>query len=351
MLLLILVLLRTELLADWRAQLPENAPDHFVMNVVPEELDAVRSMLSENTDYGGVLFPMVRGRIVTVNGTEATAWRRARAATDDGPGINSERNLSFSQDLPANNRLVAGTWWTEPGPFVSLEAQFARETGLAVGDELEFDVAGALFKARVTSIRAVEWDSMEPNFFLLFAPGVLEQYAATWMTSFHLPVAKKRFLNTFLARFPTVTVIEVDEIIAQVQSIISRVTRAIELVLALVLGAGCLVLVASIQASRDQRLAEHALLRALGGSSRLIQGALTAEFAVLGAFAGIVAAVGAELTTWILTTEVFSLPGAVHPWVWLLGPAVGVVVIATCGVLGTRSLVRSPPIMVLRELA
>ncbi|NJN50495.1 MAG: hypothetical protein HC809_00550 [Gammaproteobacteria bacterium] len=294
---------------------------------------------------------MIRGRIIAVDGTEAQAWRAARGGGDDGPGIGSERNLSFSEALPANNRIVAGEWWTGPGAYVSLESEFARETGLGVGDVLEFDVAGATFSAQVTSIREVEWDSMEPNFFLLFAPGVLEQYAATWMTSFHLPPDQKRFLNELLGRFPTITVVEVDEIIAQVQRIIGRVTQAIELVLALVLGSGCLVLVASIQASRDQRLAEHALLRALGGSRRLIQGALAAEFAVLGAFAGIVAAVGAEMTTLILTTQVFGLPGALHPWVWLVGPIVGVFVIAGCGMLSTRSLVSTPPILVLRELA
>ncbi len=351
MLLLILLLLRTELIEEWRSQLPEDAPNHFVMNVVPEELDDVRQMLTENTTYGGVLFPMIRGRIIAVNGTEASQWRRERGGGDDGPGISSERNLSFSETLPPNNRIVAGQWWATSGAYVSLEEEFARETGLAVGDSLRFDVAGATFDAEVTSVREVEWDSMAPNFFLLFSPGVLEQYAATWMTSFHLTADKKRFLNTLLSRFPTITVIEVDEIIAQVQRIIGRVTQAIELVLALVMGAGCLVLVASIQASRDQRLAEHALLRALGGSRRLIQGALAAEFAVLGAFAGVVAAVGAELTTWILTTQVFALPGSVHPWVWMVGPVVGLVVVAVCGVLSTRSLVHSPPILVLRELA
>lgn len=351
MLLLILLLLRTELLEEWRSQLPDDAPNHFVMNVVPDELDALRSLLTEHTEYGGVLFPMIRGRIVEVNGSDATAWRKMRGGDEDGPGITSERNLSFSLDLPANNRVVEGQWWAAPGAYVSLEAEFARETGLAVNDELTFDVAGATFKATVTSVREVEWDSMEPNFFLLFAPGVLEQYAATWMTSFHLAPERKRFLNDLLGKFPTITVVEVDEVIGQVQRIIARVTQAIELVLALVLGSGCLVLVASIQASRDERLAEHALLRALGGSRRLIQGALAAEFAVLGAFAGVVAAVGAELTTWVLTTEVFALPGSLHPWVWIAGPLIGVVVIAACGIISTRSLVKSPPILVLRELA
>jgi len=350
MLLLILVLLRTELLEEWRAQLPPQAPNHFVMNVVSDELADVQQLLAAETTYSGVLYPMVRGRIVAVDGEAAAERRRRMTDEGDGPRLDSERNLSFVDALPTNNRIVAGQWWDGAGSFVSLEAEFARETGIGIGDVLEFDVAGARFEVTVTSLREVEWGSLEPNFFLLFAPGVLERYAATWMTSFYLPPERKRFLNELLGRFPTITVIEVDEVIAQVQRIVGRVTQAIELVLALVLGAGCLVLIASIQASRDERLKEHALLRALGGSKRLIQGALSAEFAVLGAFAGIVAAVGAELTTWILTTRVFELPGAAHPWLWALGPVLGVAIVATCGVLGTRSLVRSPPVMVLREL-
>jgi putative ABC transport system permease protein len=246
--------------------------------------------------------------------------------------------------------VIDGEWWDGPGPYLSLEAEFAAETGIGVGDDLVFDVAGAEFSARVTNVRSVEWDSMEPNFFILFAPGVLEEFAATWMTSFYLPPEKKRFLNRLLSEFPTVSVIEVDEIIAQIQSIVRRVTDAVQLVLVLVLASGCLVLVASIQASRDERLAEHALLRALGASSRLVHGALATEFALLGAFAGVVAAVGAEATAWVLCREVFRLPTELHPGIWLLGPTVGVVVVAGCGLLGTRALVRSPPIRVLRSI-
>jgi len=285
-----------------------------------------------------------------VNGVDLRTWREEHGR-DDGSSGGSERNLSFARELPANNRVVAGEWWDGPGPYISLEAQFAAETGIGVGDELLLDVAGAEFSARVTNLRMVEWDSMEPNFFILFAPGVLEEFAATWMTSFYLPPENKRFLNRLLAEFPTVSVIEVDEIIAQIQSIVRRVTDAVQLVLVLVLASGCLVLVASIQASRDERLAEHALLRTLGASSRLIRGALAAEFSLLGAFAGVIAAVGAEATVWVLCREVFQLPTSLHPGLWLVGPIVGVCVVAGCGLLGTRSLVRSPPMRVLRGIS
>jgi putative ABC transport system permease protein len=355
MLLLVLWLLRTALLEEWRQQIPERAPNHFLMNIVAEELAPVQALLDGETTYGGVIYPMIRGRIVAVNGIDVRD-RRLPDEAEGGDGERGrgegggERNLSFARDLPPNNRIVAGEWWQGSGPYLSLEEDFARELGVVVGDALSFDVAGATFDARVTNVRAVEWDSMEPNFFLLFAPGVLEPFAATWMTSFYLEPGNKRFLTRLLSQFPTVSVIEVDELIRQIQSIVGRVTDAVQLVLVLVLASGCLVLVASIQASRDERLAEHALLRTLGASSRLVHGALALEFALLGASAGAIAAIGAEVTVFVLSREVFALPAAWHPMLFLAGPLVGAAVVAGCGLIGARSLVRSPPIRVLRSL-
>ena len=170
------------------------------------------------------------------------------------------------------------------------------------------------------------------------------------MTSFHLTREEKPFLNELLSAHPTVTLIEVDEIIRQVRNIIDRVTQTVELVLYLVLGAGVLVLIASIGSSRDQRLREHALLRALGGTRPLIQGALVTEFAILGVFAGIVAVIGAEITVFTLNREIFELPTSLHFWLWATGPAIGMAMIATVGYLGTRKLVSSPPATVLREV-
>jgi putative ABC transport system permease protein len=170
------------------------------------------------------------------------------------------------------------------------------------------------------------------------------------MTSFHLPASDKAFLNDFLAEFPTVTVIEVDALIVQIQRIVARVTQAIELVLGLVLAAGCLVLVASIQSSRDARLAEHALLRTLGAPRRLIVGALAAEFAVLGFCAGVVAVLGAEISAALLQRQVFGLPHAFHPWLWLFGPLGGALLVLAVGLLSARRLVATPPLLVLRGL-
>ncbi len=363
MLLLIMFLVRTGLIDEWRAQIPEDTPNHFVMNIAGDDVQGVAALLRANTDHDGELSPMVRGRITAVNDTPAVEWarrHRRQAPGPDGrrgPGIRSERNLTFAHELPENNVVVDGEWWSsEPDSAadstsaVSLEADYAQGLGIGVGDTMTFDIGGLPLVTTVTNLRRVEWDSLEPNFFIIFSPGALDGYPATYMTSFFLARQQKRFLNELLSQHPTITVIEVDAIIAQVRSIIDRVTQAVELVLYLVLAAGALVLVASIQSSRDQRLKEHALLRALGGTRKLISGALVSEFAVLGVFAGIVAAVGAEVTVYALNSQVFELTTGLHPWLWLVGPALGMVVIAVVGYLGTRKLVHSPPVTVLREV-
>ena len=360
MLLLIMLLVRTALIDEWRARIPERAPNHFVMNVAPAEAGPVQAMLTARTGYDGRLFPMIRGRITAVNGIAAGAWeRRRREDTDERPepggrgrpGIRRERNLTFLADVPGHNVVADGKWWSAgAAPSASLEEDYAASLGLAVGDSLTFDVGGLPLTATVTNTRRVKWDSLQPNFFIILSPGALEGQPATYMTSFYLPRERKPFLNELLSRYPTVSVIDVDQIIAHLRRIIARVAQAVELMLALVLCAGVLVLVASIQSSRDSRLKELALLRALGATRRLITGALVIEFAALGVFAGTVAVIGAEITTFVLNSQVFELPTGLHPRLWAVGPLFGMLVVTAVGYLGTRGLVRTPPAAVLHQI-
>ncbi|MEQ9005910.1 MAG: FtsX-like permease family protein [Pseudomonadales bacterium] len=356
MLLLILVLLRTALLDEWRAQVPADAPNHFLMNVTPDQVYELSAMLDEASSRRGELYPMIRGRVVDVNGTDARDWEeqhRTSAGDDgDGPRLRSERNLTWMTEAPPDNRVVRGDWWApdDDRALVSLEVEYAENLGLSVGDRLTFDIAGRMVETEIANLRRLDWESMRPNFFIIFSPGVLEDYPATYMTSFHLDADQKPFLNRLLSRFPTVTVIEVDALIRQVQSIIARVTQAVELVLGLVVAAGVLVLIASIQAGRDGRMQEHALVRTLGGTRRLIAGSLAAEFALLGLFSGIVAVIGAEATVALLQLQVFELGASLHPWMWLAGPVLGSLLILVVGMLGTRSLISTPPMLVLRGL-
>ena len=353
MLLLILVLIRTSLLDEWRQQIPENAPNHFVMNVTRDQVDAMQTLLEEHTDYEGTLFPMMRGRIEAVNEVPVRDYQRRNRSEDrGGPRLSSERNLTWTNEPPPNNKMITGSWWAADTQesLVSIEQGYAFGWGLGVGDELTFDLGGLTVVAKVANIRSVEWDSLRPNFFIIFSEAALADVPATYMTSFYLSPDRKRFLNDILSNYPTITVIEVDELINQVQQIISRVTQAVELVLVLVLGAGALVLIASIQASRDQRMKEHALIRTLGGSRRLIAGSLASEFSILGLFSGVVAVVGAEITVYALESQVFEMSYQARPWFWLVGPLLGTLIVVTVGYLGTRSLISTPPATILRDL-
>ena len=351
MLLLILLLVRTSLLSEWREQLPDDVPNHFVMNVTPEEVTGVAAKLENISQRVGELFPMIRGRIVGVNSLTIDEWNAQREGLFEND-LDNERNLTYAAEKPAENVLVEGDWWAPDSSekLISLEDDYAREHGLSIGDTLSVDVAGALISGRVTNLRRVDWDSMRPNFFVIFSPAMLENIPTTFMTSFHLPRSEQRALNEFLREFPTVSVIPMEDIIEQVQSIVDRVTQAIELVLGLVLVSGALVLLVSIQSSRDERLAEHGLLRALGATRGLIAGSLAVEFLTLGALSGLLAVAGAELAVALLQTQIFELQPVFHGWFWLGAPIAGALLVATVGLTGSRSLIASPPMRVLRGL-
>ncbi|MDX1735210.1 MAG: FtsX-like permease family protein [Halioglobus sp.] len=350
MLLLMLILVRTSLISEWQMQLPEDAPNHFMINVAPEDVAGIRATLAGRDIPSEPLFPMVRGRIMSVNGSDLPA-------TDD-PGEERrqrESNLTWSAQLPADNRIVAGSWWDDGGAageaLVSLEEEYAQRLGVQVGDSLGFLIGDMPLQARVSSIRRLDWQSLRPNFFLVFPPGVLDAFPATYMTSFHLDVADKLFLNRFIRDFPTVTVIEMDIVIEQIRTIIDQVSGAIELVLMLILVAGALVLVAGVRASVDTRMQESAILRALGARRGLILGGLVIEFAALGLFAGLLATLAAELSVYMLQTQAMDMSYVPSPWIWPLGITAGMVIIALLGVYACRSVVSTPPVAVLRELA
>jgi putative ABC transport system permease protein len=356
MLLLILYLVRTALIEDWQAQIPPDAPNHFAINISPEDADPIRQLFHENDITSQPLYPMIRGRIASVNDELSTDRdkRRGNQSGEDGPRASSGRNLTWAKQLPDDNRILAGEWWKDDydGPvLVSLEEDLARSNQLKVGDELIFSIQGRNLNATVASVRAVAWDNMQPNFYIIFSPGGLDDFPSTYMTSFHLEKTEKLFLNTLLNSYPTMTVIEVDALIEQIQIIISQVTLAIELVLILIMISGSLVLLASIQASMDERMKQHAILRTLGAGRKLILGSLAIEFCALGFFAGVLATLGSEVTVYALETEIFQLEYEINPELWVLGPLIGTVLIGAVGTIATLKVVDTPPITVLRGLS
>ena len=348
MLLLVLYLVRTALIAEWQAQIPEDAPNHFAINIAPEEVLPVQSLFAANEVASQPFYPMIRGRILSINGAPTEAWD----PDQDAPASSAGRNLTWAGRLPDDNKIVAGSWWDEydvARPLVSIEADLAQRNGIHLGDSLTFGIQGRELVAQVASIRTVFWDNMQPNFYIIFSPGALDDFPAMFMTSFFLDKHQKLFLNQLLSQHPTMTVIEVDALLEQMQRVLSQVTLAIELVLVLTIASGALVLLTSIQASMDKRLRQQALLRALGASRRLVLGSLLVEFGALGLFAGILAALGAEITLYILETQAFDLSYQINPLFWALGPLVGIVLIGVIGILATRRLVTTPPAMILND--
>jgi putative ABC transport system permease protein len=233
---------------------------------------------------------------------------------------------------------------------VSIEADIAAGLGVNLGDSLRFQVGSRVFEAEVASIREVNWENMRPNFYMIFPPAVLAEYPTTYMTSFYLPAGEKRQLVDMLQEFPTLTVIEVDAIIAQIRSIIRQVSLAIEAILWVVMACGALVLVATVQSGMSDRFRESSILRTLGAPAKLVLGSITIEFLLLGLIAGLLAAAGAELTTWMLQERVFRAEWRWHPMLWLLGPLVSGVLIMLIGTLTSRKAVTTPPVEVLRSL-
>jgi putative ABC transport system permease protein len=347
MLLLVLVLVRTSLIDAWQTQLPEGTPNHFMINIGPQDVQPVDQMLRSQDIPSEALYPMIRGRIMAVNGEQLPR-------TDDPEAQRRQRetNFTWSDSLPPGNRLVAGQWWSPQtdAALVSVEREFAERMGIQVGDQVGFLVGAQPLEARVANLRELDWQSMRPNFFLIFPPRLLADYPATFMTSFYLGPDDKPLLNRFIREFPTVTVIEMDVVVEQIRSIVNQVSSAIELVLAVILAAGGLVLIAGVQASVDARMHESAILRALGARRGLVLGGLFIEFAALGLFAGLLATAGAELSVYFLQEWVMDMRYSPSPWIWPLGIGAGMALIGSLGVFSCRKVVSSPPVALLRDL-
>ncbi|MBK1887597.1 ABC transporter permease [Marinobacter sp. DY40_1A1] len=344
-----LILVRTSLLDDWQAQLPDDAPNHFLINIAPDAVDEVAAYWEERGQPLDQLYPMVRGRFTELNGQPV----KEVVSKDQRVGaLNRELNLTWMPSLPADNVIVEGSWFEEgQTDGVSVEADLAAALDLALGDELTFTIGSDKVNATVTSIRTVQWDSMKPNFYMAFPPGgALTNMPATWITSFHLPRDRKSELNEFSRRFPTVSLLEIDNIIERIQEIVRQVTQAIEAILVLILAAALVVMAAVVSATLQDRQREGALLRTLGGRQSLLVRSTMLEFALLGGFAGILGVAAAEAAVWALQFRMFEGAFSWHWQVVLPIPIISAVVLSLFGRWQLRPVLSVSPMLLLRRL-
>lgn len=350
MAMLLLTVIRGDLLATWQNSVPADAPNRFIINIQPEQ----RAALADELRALGVqaeLLPMVRARLVSIGGRPVSP---ASYPEDERAQrlIEREFNLSWRADLPAGNQLVAGAWFQPAAAGqgeASVEDGLAKTLGIRLGDELVFVVAGVEKQLRVSSLRKLAWDSMRVNFFVLTPPGVIEDAPASYITSFHLPAAQADAASALLKRFPNLTLIDVQAVVSQLQSVVGQVANAIQFVFLFALLAGAIVLYAALLTAFDERRYELAVMRALGARRRQLVQALRVELAVIGALAGLFAALGALVLGKVVSRQVFQLDLDTSLWLPVLAMGGGALFAGMVGWLGFRRLLATPPLLALRN--
>ncbi len=349
MVLLLLGILRVDLNGDWKRTLPQNLPNYFFVNIPPAARDEFVQFLGAQGARTTKVLPIIRGRLTSINGKPVEDPKTGRT-TEEGFATR-EQNLTWSADLGADNRIVSGRWWgpEDTGkPLVSLASEFQESLGVKVGDELTFDIAGETLKVSVASIRKVKWDTFQPNFFIVFVPGVLEGAAGTYMTSAYFNPGAGHSLAQLAHRFPSVSIFDIDELLTQVRAVLDKAALAVQSVFVFTLLAGLTVLLAAVQSSREERRYESAMLRTLGASRATVVQGVLAEFTTLGALAGLLAAVGASIGAYFLTTRWLELRYTFQGLPWVEGVLGGAVLVAAGGWLATRSVINQPPLKTLR---
>lgn len=343
-----LVLVRSSLLADWQAQLPEDAPNHFLLNIAPESVEQVEAFFSDNQLSSSPLYPIVRGRLTEINAQPA----QEIALNKEDDELRRELNLTIAASYPADNQIISGQWFA-PGETsgLSIEQSLAESLGVDIGDTLGFTIGSEKITATISSIRSVQWDSMQPNFFIIFPPqGAISGLPSTSLTSFYLPEAKKNILNDFVRQFPTISVLEMDHVIERIQQIIRQVTQAVEAILLMILLAAVAVMVAVVSATMGERQREGALLRTLGGQQQLLVKATIFEFALLGLLAGILGVLAAEIAVWALQYRLFAGDFRWHWPVVIALPLVSALLLALLGRWQLIPVLKVSPMLLLRRL-
>jgi putative ABC transport system permease protein len=348
MVLMLLTLVRNDLMNTWRDSLPADAPNQFMINIQPHEVPLMQAFLAENKLQVPEFVPLVRARMTAINGEDVN-----QISFEDPQGerwAKRESNLSFSGKMQAGNQLIEGEWWQAGTDKheVSVEVDFGRELGIRIGDEVSFDIAGEPVSATVTSFRTVEWDTFQPNFFMVFSSATLEGYPASYITALYAADEDSKKIIDLMRQFPSVTVIDLDASLAQVRDVMDKASLAVQAVFLFTLFAGLAVLWAAVQSSLDERSFESAILRTLGASRKRVLSGVVIEFVAIGFLAGLLASTGASLAAWHLAVNVYELQYHFSPALWLAGPFLGMLFVGISGLIATWRVVTHSPVGVLR---
>jgi putative ABC transport system permease protein len=340
---------RNDLLDNWQKQLPDNAPNHFALNIIPDQVQDFQQTLQLQTIQGSRFYPVIRGRLVEINQIPVQ-----KVVSKDSQGDNAthrELSLTWAQELPDENKITSGTWWESAQTgLVSIELKLAENLNIKLGDQLTFTIGSEQIKAKVASIRSLRWDTMKPNFYMIFSPGTLNNYPSTYITSFYLPASQKNALNTIAKKFPNTTILEVDLILQQFKTMLTQLTLAINYLLYFALLAGFTVLFAAVYATLDARIHESALMRTLGANRSFLTKTHIIEFALLGFISGVLAVVIAEAIIYALYTQVMHMDFQASLWLCLTTPFAGAFIVGLTGCWGVRNVLNKSPLQVLRQI-
>jgi putative ABC transport system permease protein len=354
-LMLFLLVLKNDIISDWQMQVPEGAPNMFILNISEREVSAIRQFFSDRDINHEAFYPVFNGRVDAING-EPFARRVSKQEGEEQEegarqGVNREPNLTWLSNLPEGNEITEGQWFSDGDDIeVSVFEGWQRVLDLKLGDTITLLVNEQPIDVKVTSFRKVDWGSLKPNFVMILSPNMAGRVPVTYFSAAELLEKHTKDMSQLLKRYPTISMIDIKTQIEQAQSIIAQVSVAIGFVLIIVLVSGALVLISQVQASLAERMQEVVILRTLGAKGRLIKLATLYEFMLLGAIAGTVAAIVSDIALLVIQQQLFDVEGRMHPYIWILGPVSGAIFVSAIGYLMVANTMRKNTHGLLRAL-
>ncbi|WP_076417984.1 FtsX-like permease family protein [Colwellia sp. UCD-KL20] len=355
-LLLLITVMKSSILNEWQLQMPEGTPNHYLINITNDEVPKIAKFAEENNIVTQGFFQVFRGRLSAING-EATVKVDKGSENDDEQtsegrrGVGRELSLTWQEELSPLTQVVQGQWWdvSDTNPQVSVEESIAEKLDIHLGDQLTFTIGSDEFTVPVTSIRDVNWQSRQLNFYMIFNKATFSDIDSTSLSAWRVAEETKPLMFDFLSQYPSISVIDIDAIMKQLTTMVDQMSIAIELILILVVLAGSLVLIAQVQASMEERERELAILRTLGAKGSLLRNSVLFEFVALGAIAGLMASIAMEIAVFFLQTQVFDMKFSLHLEFWLIGITAGAAFVGVIGMLSCWRLLSLSSVTLIRR--